>query len=167
MSDPEIEPSAITYEPIGLIHSPWNEIEGMPIQPAGARGVRGTIEIREKFCEGLSDIEGFSRIILIYFFHRCTGPALTVKPFLDPRPRGVFATRAPKRPNAIGLSIVRLVERDGRSLVVEDVDLLNGTPILDIKPYIPLFDSYPDARLGWFEEVAKNAEGTRSDSRFR
>jgi tRNA (adenine37-N6)-methyltransferase len=160
-------PCEFSYEPVGVIHSPWTDIKGMPIQPAGARGVKGTVEVFEKFAEGLNDIEGFSRIILIYSFHKCTGSALTVKPFLDPTPRGVFATRAPRRPNAIGLSIVRLSGRTGRMLAIEDVDVLDGTPVLDIKPYVPLFDSYPDAADGWFGNVAKNAEHCRSDGRFR
>ena len=159
--------SPITFEPIGIVHSPWKEIEGKPIQSAGARGIQGTIEIFEQFQAGLKDIEGFSRLILIYSFHRCPEKGLIVKPFLDPTPRGVFATRAPKRPNAIGLSIVKLVEKTGGTLVIEDVDILDGTPILDIKPYVPMFDSYPDARAGWFEPVAENAKSCRSDGRFR
>jgi len=167
MQETDKPPCLFSYEPIGTIHSPWTDIEGMPIQPAGARGVRGTVEVSGKFQEGLNGIEGFSRIILIYSFHKCTGSALTVKPFLDPTPRGVFATRAPRRPNAIGLSIVRLVERDGRTLVIEDVDILDGTPVLDIKPYVPLFDSHPEAAAGWFDRVAQNAENCRSDGRFR
>ena len=155
------------FFPIGSIHSPFTEISGMPIQPMGARGIRGTVEIFEEYQEGLNDIAGFSRIILIYSFHRCQSYNLTVTPFLDTIPRGVFATRAPCRPNPIGLSIVRLIEVDGKKLVIEDVDILDGTPLLDLKPYVPAFDSHPDSSSGWLEHVVQGAESVRSDSRFR
>jgi tRNA-Thr(GGU) m(6)t(6)A37 methyltransferase TsaA len=121
----------------------------MPIQPAGACGVRGTVEVFPEFCGGLDDLGGFSRIILVYFFHRSHGYALRVVPFLDDRERGVFATRAPRRPNPIGLSVVRLVAVQGCRLVIEDVDVLDGTPVLDIKPYVPSIDAIPaSARAG-------------------
>jgi tRNA-Thr(GGU) m(6)t(6)A37 methyltransferase TsaA len=138
----------------------------MPIQPTGARGVRGSIEIYGEFVRGLKDIDGFSRIIHIYSFHRSSSFELETTPFLDPTPRGVFATRAPRRPNALGLSCVRLVERDGAVLTIEDVDILDGTPLLDIKPYVPEFDSYRGAACGWLQTVAGNAKSTRSDDRF-
>jgi tRNA-Thr(GGU) m(6)t(6)A37 methyltransferase TsaA len=156
-----------TYTPIGTIHSPYTDIAGMPIQPSGARGVRGTIEIKSDLCEGLLDLDGFSHIILLYALHRCTGYSLTVTPFLDPSPHGIFATRSPKRPNAIGFSVVRLVGVDGCVLTIEDVDILDGTPLLDIKPYVPAFDAHTYTRHGWFEHAAKNAETVRSDDRFR
>ena len=159
--------TAFTYTPIGTIHSPYTDIAGMPIQPSGARGVRGTIEIRSDLCGGLTDLDGFSHIILLYALHRCTGYSLTVTPFLDPAPHGIFATRSPKRPNAIGLSVVRLVGVDGCVLTIEDVDILDGTPLLDIKPYVPAFDAHPDTHHGWFEHVVDNAETVRSDDRFR
>jgi len=155
------------FLPIGSIHSPFTEITGMPIQPNGARGVRGTVEIFEEFKEGLNDTSAFSRIILIYAFHRCQSYKLTVTPFLDSTHRGVFATRAPCRPNPIGLSIVRLIEVKGTTLVIEDVDILDGTPLLDLKPYVPEFDSYPDSSSGWLEHIVQDAEAVRSDSRFR
>jgi len=158
---------AFSYTPIGTIHSPFTDIAGMPIQPSGARGVRGTIEIREDLCEGLTDLAAFSRVILIYALHRCSGYSLTVTPFLDPKPHGIFATRAPKRPNAIGLSMVKLVAVDGCTITIEDVDVLDGTPLLDLKPYVPSFDAYPDSCCGWFERVAENAGEVRSDDRFR
>ncbi|MCC7469429.1 MAG: SAM-dependent methyltransferase, partial [Burkholderiaceae bacterium] len=100
--------SPFTYTPIGIVHSPFSDLAGMPIQPSGAKGIKGTIEIRQEFIAGLRDVEEFSHLILIYAFHRCQGYSLEVTPFLDPRSHGVFATRAPKRPNAIGLSIVQL-----------------------------------------------------------
>jgi tRNA (adenine37-N6)-methyltransferase len=157
----------LSFVPIGIIHSPYTDITGMPIQPNGARGIRGTVEIFEKYKEGLKDIEGFSRIILIYAFHRCQSYELTVTPFLDTTPRGLYATRAPCRPNPIGFSTVQLIEARGSTLVVEDVDILDGTPLLDLKPYVPAFDSYPDASSGWLEHSAHGAESFRSDKRFR
>ena len=162
-----IQTTTFTYTPIGTIHSPYEDLSGMPIQPTGARGVRGTIDIFPEYRDGLCDLDGFSRIILIFVFHKSTEYTLVVKPFLDDTPRGVFATRAPKRPNAIGLSIVRLTGMHGYTLAIEDVDILDGTPLLDIKPYVPAFDAYPDAASGWLEPVIQNAESFRSDARFR
>ena len=160
-------PGPFSYAPIGSIHTPWTDIAGMPIQPSGARGVKGTVRIFDEFADGLRDIEGFSRIILIYAFHRSTSYDLVTKPFLDTIPRGVFATRSPKRPNAIGFSCVRLAGRDGCVLLVEDVDILDGTPLLDIKPYVPAFDAYPGVACGWLEKIAGDAQSFRSDERFR
>ena len=159
--------AAFSYTPIGTIHSPYTDIAGMPIQPVGARGVRGTIELRSDLCGGLLDLDGFSHIILLYALHRCTGYSLTVTPFLDPAPHGIFATRSPKRPNAIGFSVVRLMGVDGCVLTIEDVDILDGTPLLDIKPYVTAFDAHTDTRCGWFTHVAENVRDTRSDDRFR
>jgi tRNA (adenine37-N6)-methyltransferase len=138
----------------------------MPIQPSGARGIRGSIEIRQEFIAGLRDLEEFFHVILIYALHRCNGYSLEVKPFLDPQPHGIFATRAPRRPNAIGLSTVRLTGINGNTLEIEDVDIIDGTP-LDIKPYVPAFDSYCEAKAGWFDAVSHNATSVRSDERFR
>jgi tRNA-Thr(GGU) m(6)t(6)A37 methyltransferase TsaA len=162
-TDPDGE---ITYSPIGIIHSPFPDISGMPIQPAGARGIRGTVEIIGKYQEGLSDLNGFSRIILIYNFHECSSCQLTVIPFLDTKTHGIFATRAPCRPNAIGLSIVRLVSLNGCELIIEDVDVLDGTPLLDIKPYVPPFDCYPDEEYGWLADRGNTVGSKRSDMRF-
>ncbi|MGB7788883.1 tRNA (N6-threonylcarbamoyladenosine(37)-N6)-methyltransferase TrmO [Methanoregula sp.] len=159
--------NTFTCIPIGTIHTPFHDIAGMPIQPNGARGTRGTIAIGEGYREGLRDLGGFERIILIYAFHRCTGHSLLVKPFLDTIPRGVFATRSPRRPNAIGLSVVRLIAVREGTLEVEDIDVLDDTPLLDIKPYVPEFDAYPGSCCGWLETVAGNAKTTRSDDRFR
>jgi len=157
----------IVFTQIGTIRSPFTDISGMPIQPTGARGVQGAVEIFEEYAEGLCDLDGFSRIILIYAFHKCDSCQLTVTPFLDTTPRGIFATRAPCRPNAIGLSVVRLIGVQGRTLIIEDVDILDGTPLLDIKPYVPEFDAYPDALCGWLETAAQGAGSFRSDERFR
>jgi len=156
-----------TYRPIGIIHTPFTDISGMPIQPSGARGVKGSIVLNHEFKEGLADIDGFTRLILIYALHKCQGSALVVNPFLDPTPRGVFATRSPRRPNAIGLSVVKLVGVTDNKLSIEDVDMLDGTPLLDIKPYVPDFDAYTNERIGWLSRVAENAKHTRSDDRFR
>jgi len=157
----------ICFSSIGTIRSPWTDIVGMPIQPSGARGIPGSVEVFPEYSEGLKDIEGFDRLFLIYAFHRSVSYDLATTPFLDSTPRGVFATRSPRRPNAIGLSCVRLKEHKGNILIVEDIDILDGTPVLDIKPYVPEFDCYPDSACGWLQNVAKNAQTTRSDERFR
>ncbi len=154
------------FFPIGTIHSPFTDPAGMPIQPAGAQGIRGSVHLDSLYGEGLTDIDGFSRIILIYAFHRSRGFSLTVIPFLDTHPHGVFATRAPRRPNAIGVSVVRLLGRKGTVLTIEDVDVLDGTPLLDIKPYIPAFDCFPDERTGWLQDAAAGVSSKRSDGRF-
>ncbi len=167
MEDDTRQRDPLSFVPIGIIHSPFTVTNGMPIQPSGARGIRGTVEIFEKFKEGIDDTGGFSRLILIYAFHRCQSRQLTIIPFLDTIPRGIFATRAPCRPNPIGFSIVRLIEVKGTTLVIEDVDILDGTPLLDLKPYVPAFDSFPDASSGWLEQVAHGAESARSDDRFQ
>lgn len=156
----------LTFTPIGTILSPFTDPAGMPIQPAGAKGVKGQVIIDEKFRGGLRDLEGFSRIILIYAFHRANGYSLEVVPFLDTEPHGIFATRAPKRPNAIGLSVVRLIGVDGCRLTIGDVDILDGTPLLDIKPYVPEFDCFPNEKAGWFDRCCGKVESARSDLRF-
>ncbi len=167
MDDDKCGLDPISFVPIGTIHTPFRNIDGMPIQPAGARGIGGSVMIFPEYTEGLRDIEGFSHIFLIYAFHRSQSYHLSVIPFLDTVPRGVFATRAPGRPNAIGLSVVRLKKVTGSTLMVEDVDMIDGTPLLDLKPYVPAFDSYPDASSGWLEQSAGSAGLVRSDERFR
>jgi tRNA-Thr(GGU) m(6)t(6)A37 methyltransferase TsaA len=156
----------IVFKPIGVIHSPFSDVEGMPIQPIGAVGVKGSIELPPEFEPGLKDLNGFSHLILIYCLHGSKGYSLQVVPFLDDTLRGVFATRSPKRPNPIGLSVVRLTGIERNILFIEDVDILDGTPLLDIKPYVPLFDSHEVGSCGWFEQRAKHAVVTRADSRF-
>ena len=142
----------ISYEPIGVIHTPFESTTGMPIQPAGAAGVRGDVEVFPGFAQGLQDLEGFSHVILLYHFHRADpGYDLLVTPFLDDRPKGLFATRYPRRPNGLGLSVVRLVRREANVLHVAGIDVLDGTPLLDIKPYVPRFDAVPEAAMGWLE----------------
>jgi len=156
----------ITYKPIGIIHSPHTNQAGMPIQPAGAKGVAGTVEVYPEFCDGLHDLDGFSHIILLYHFHQSKGFALEVKPFMDDVPRGLFATRAPRRPNPIGLSVVRLLRVEGCTLHVEDVDILDGTPLLDIKPYVPAFDSPEADRIGWLAARVSGLHEKKADDRF-
>ncbi len=154
----------IEYEAIGVIRSPHKELDGMPIQPSRARGVRGTVELDPRYEEGLKDLDGFSHVILLCHLHRARPYRLAVVPFLDTVERGLFATRAPSRPNPIGLSVVRLVAVDGPRLEVEGLDLLDGTPVLDIKPYVPEFDRRVEIRLGWLEEARRRA--AESDGRF-
>ena len=156
----------IRYKPIGIIRSPFEDINGMPIQPTGARGITGTVEVKPEYADGLKDVEGFSHIILIYHFHLSEGYSLKVKPFLDVRQRGVFATRAPRRPNPIGMSIVRLIKVEGCTLHIEDVDIVDGTPLLDIKPYVPQFDVREVEKTGWLFQKADKVHEAKSDERF-
>jgi len=156
----------VEYRPIGVIHTPFKSREGMPIQPAGADGVRGTVEVFAEFAEGVSDLSGFSQILLLYHFHKSTGYQLLVIPFMDSHPRGVFSTRAPKRPNPIGISVVKLVKVDGSRLQVENVDMMDQTPLLDIKPYAPEFDHYPVERSGWLDKARGQVGEKKSDNRF-
>jgi tRNA (adenine37-N6)-methyltransferase len=136
-------------KPIGVIHSPFTDPKQTPIQPSRSHAT-GQVEVYPEFAEGLQDVEGLSHLILLYVFHRSTGYALHVRPFLDNQLHGLFATRYPARPNPIGLSIVRLLARRVNILDVEGVDVLDGTPLLDIKPYVPDFDAKEDVRTGWY-----------------
>jgi tRNA-Thr(GGU) m(6)t(6)A37 methyltransferase TsaA len=139
------------FQPIGLIHSPFSRVEQTPIQPYRSRAA-GQVELLPGYEAGLQGLDDFSHIILLYYFHHAEpGYELMVKPFLDDQPKGLFATRYPRRPNPIGLSVVRLVGREGRVLQVDGIDVLDGTPLLDIKPYVPPFDAFPEAAFGWLE----------------
>lgn len=142
-----------TMQPIGIIHSEHTVPEKTPIQPVYAQGCQGRVEIFPDYAEGLSDIEGFSHIYLLYLFHRSGPVRLRLKPFLQDVERGVFSTRAPCRPNGIGLSVVKLTGREGNILLVEGMDTLDGTPLLDIKPYTAKFDLRKTERNGWQDEV--------------
>lgn len=153
-------------KPIGVIHTPFKKREGMPIQPAGGAGVKGTIEVFEELSDGLKDLDGFSHIILLFQFHLSEGFKLHVLPFMDTENRGVFATRAPRRPNPIGLSVVKLERIEGAILHIQNIDILDGTPLLDIKPYVPEFDGNEDIRTGRLEEARKTVRRRRSDDRF-
>ena len=156
----------IEYRPIGIIRSPFKHIEGMPIQPSSASAAQGRVEIFTEYTAGLKDLDGFSHIILLYHFHRIKDSELIVTPFMDSEPRGVFSTRAPKRPNPIGISIVKLLQVAGGVLHIENVDILDGTPVLDIKPYVPAFDQHPVDRVGWLKQAEGRVREMKSDHRF-
>jgi tRNA-Thr(GGU) m(6)t(6)A37 methyltransferase TsaA len=162
-------PSTTSYQyaAIGTIHSPFLSREGAPIQPQGAKGVRGRVEVLPEYQQGLRDLDGFSHVLLLYHFHLSQGFDLEVVPFLDDQSHGVFATRAPKRPNPIGISLVRLLSVDGATLEVEDVDVLDGTPLLDIKPFVPEFDTQQTVRTGWLAGKAAAATAAKADGRFK
>ena len=135
--------------PIGIIHTPFTDKSQTPIQASRSQA-KGVVEVFTEYAEGLQDLEGFSHIFLLYVFHESLGYSLLVKPFLDDLIHGLFSTRYPARPNPIGLSVVKLISRKGNSLEIEGVDMLDGTPLLDIKPYIPDFDGRSDTRNGWY-----------------
>jgi tRNA (adenine37-N6)-methyltransferase len=158
--------TTFTSEVIGIIRSPFTQLASMPIQPAGAKDVDGEIEVEERFAAGLKDLEGFSHIILLYHFHQARRMELEVVPFLDTVKRGVFATRSPLRPAHIGLSIVEVLAVFGNRVRIRGVDILDGTPLLDIKPYVPQFDHRPDATSGWMRASAEEVGTRRSDDRF-
>ena len=153
-------------KPIGIIHSPFQQATGTPIQPRAAEGAKGTVVVYPEFAAGLKDLEGFERIWLLYWFDRAKYERcdLVVKPFLDDTPHGVFSTRAPARPNPIGLSAVRLLEVRGNLLSVCDVDILDGTPLLDIKPYFPQFDCFQVTKSGWLK--GSSLRRAKADNRF-
>lgn len=153
-------------QPIGIIHTPYKQLSDMPIQPRGASESISEIEVLPQFVEGLADLDGFSHIYLIYQFHLSTGYSLTVTPFLDDKPHGLFATRAPKRPNPIGLSIVELQSVSGGRITVTGADVVDQTPLLDIKPYIENFDRVENARSGWMTSSSTSVGEMRSDNRF-
>ena len=154
------------YTPIGVIHSPFQRPKGTPIQPKGAKGIKGTVEVFAEYAEGLKDLEGFSHIILVYHFHLSKGYKLRVKPYMDDTERGVFATRAPARPNPIGVSVVRLDKIEGNMLHIRDIDMIDDTPLLDIKPYVPEFDASNVERIGWLQGKVKKLETAIDDGRF-
>jgi tRNA-Thr(GGU) m(6)t(6)A37 methyltransferase TsaA len=157
----------IEYRPIGTIHSPFKDLAGMPIQPSSDLSASGTVEIFPEFVPGLKDLDGFSHLILLYHLHRAGPSKLEVTPFLDSKKHGIFATRAPTRPNPIGLSVVSLISIEANILRVDNLDILDGTPLLDIKPYIPEFDYQPQARIGWLGQASGKAKHTASDDRFK
>ncbi len=157
----------VSFRPIGVIRTPFTDSAGMPIQAVAAVGIAGRIELDSAFEAGLTDLEGFSHLILVYHLHRATSPRLTVTPFLDDTAHGIFATRSPARPNPIGISTVRLIGIDGTTISIEDVDMVDETPLLDLKPYVPAFDDRPDARIGWFSDRLGPLAETKADERFR
>jgi tRNA (adenine37-N6)-methyltransferase len=156
----------ITYTPIGIIHSPFTELSGMPIQPTSGNSATGYIDIYPEFVEGLKGLDGFSHIYLIYHLHKATQAKLTITPFLDTETHGVFATRAPSRPNPIGLSLIKLVSIDQARIHIEQIDVLDGTPLLDLKPFVPTFEDGEDIRIGWLAKASKSVQDARADHRF-
>jgi tRNA-Thr(GGU) m(6)t(6)A37 methyltransferase TsaA len=158
--------SEIKYRPIGVVHSPFKEPKGTPIQPASAKGARGSIEIFPQYAEGLKDLEGFSHIILIVHFHLAKEASLMQKPYMDTQAHGVFAIRSPSRPNPIGVSVVRLIGIEGNTLHIQDVDIIDGTPLLDIKPYVPEFDAREGSKIGWLEKKIHELPKSRDNRRF-
>jgi tRNA-Thr(GGU) m(6)t(6)A37 methyltransferase TsaA len=156
----------IIYKPIGVIHSPFKEPKGTPIQPASAKGIKGEVEVFPEYTDGLKDIAGFSHIILIYHFHLVKKTTLTAKPFMDDKRHGIFSIRGPSRPNPIGISIVRLINVKNNILHVENLDIVEGTPLLDIKPYIPEFDKVRVTQYGWLKNNIDKLSKTKDDGRF-
>ncbi len=164
MRDSIMNIADIVYRPIGVIHSAHTRAEQTPIQPVFAEGCLGRVDLLPEFAAGLKDLEGFSHIYLLYHLHRAPPPRLLVMPFLQDVEHGIFATRTPCRPNPIGMSIVRLLRVNGGTLEVEGIDVLDGTPLLDIKPYAARFDHIVSARNGWLDgldEADAQARGRR------
>ena len=156
----------IPVQTIGVIHSPFKELKGMPVQSLGAQCAEGAVVVEERFAEGLKDLDGFSHVYLVYQFHRVTRTELHVVPYMDTVMRGVFATRSPLRPSHIGISVVELLNLSGNTLTVRGLDILDGTPLIDIKPYVPQFDCWQNAACGWMKASRFEVEQRRSDNRF-
>jgi len=157
----------VVYEPIGVIHTPFKTRKDMPIQPSGGRGFEGLVVLRPELAEALSDVDGFSHVYLIYHMHKSRGYSPKVVPFLDTEKRGLFATRAPRRPNPIGISVVRIKSVEKNRIHFRDVDMLDGTPLLDIKPCVGEFDSRQKMRIGWLRGKSRRARRHRSDDRLK
>jgi tRNA (adenine37-N6)-methyltransferase len=158
---------SIVYQPIGVIRSEHTKPGDTPIQPVYAKGCKGRVEVFPEYVDGLRDVEGFSHICLVYHLHKAGPAKLVVKPFLQDVERGVFSTRAPFRPNPIGLSIVELIRREGNVLCLDGVDILDGTPLLDIKPYTARFDLIENTRNGWQDEVDDETAKRRGKRGYR
>ncbi len=162
-----VNTKGIIYKPIGIIHSPFKNIEGVPIQPAGANGIKGKVKVYKKYLKGLMNLEGFSHIILIYHFNLSKGYSLKVIPFLLDTEQGVFATRAPKRPNQIGISVVKVEKIQENIIDIMNIDVVDGTPLLDIKPYASLFDNVKNEKMGWLSGKINDVHKIKSDKRFK
>jgi tRNA-Thr(GGU) m(6)t(6)A37 methyltransferase TsaA len=155
------------FQPIGLIHSPHKELSKIPIQPVFCEGIEGTIILNDRYADGLKDLDGFSHIYLFYYFNKSQKTCLRLKPYLSDKEHGIFATRAPHRPNKLGMSLVRLLRIEDNILYVSDVDILDGTPLLDIKPYIQRFDSRKTAKSGWQDAVTDETASVRGLRDFK
>jgi tRNA-Thr(GGU) m(6)t(6)A37 methyltransferase TsaA len=158
--------SSIVVTPIGTVHSPFQTPAGTPIQPAAAEAVTGTVVLEPQYVPGLDGLDGFSHIVLLTYFHLAKPYRLHVTPFLDDTERGLFATRAPSRPNPIGLSVVELLRIEGATLHIRGVDIVDGTPLLDLKPYVPAFDRPDQVRVGWLSDRLDALPERRDDGRF-
>ncbi len=156
----------IKFKPIGYVKSPHKKREGSPIQPNGAKEYEGYIEIKKELIEGLRDLEAFSHIIVIYHLHEVHDVKLVCRPFMDDVEHGIFAIRGPNRPNPIGLSIVPLKCIEDNKVWIKNIDMLDGSSVLDIKPYVVDFDSYPNATKGWLEHNVHKSHTMRADDRF-
>jgi tRNA-Thr(GGU) m(6)t(6)A37 methyltransferase TsaA len=150
----------ITFKPIGIIYTPYSKKEGTPIQGCFAPGNKGFIELYPEYEDGLQDIQGFSHLILLYYFHKAEGCSLLTKPFLDEDEKGIFAIRHFNRPNPLSLSVVKLIRVRDNILDIESVDMLDGTPLLDLKPYVPQFDIKEDAKDGWYHNASERSKYT-------
>lgn len=156
----------INYTPIGYVSASFKSPQNAPIQPSGASGSDAYITIKPELITGLQDIGGFSHLIIIYHFHLAKAAKLICQPFLDNQTHGIFAIRGPNRPNPIGLSIVELKVVEANVITIGRNDMVDGTPVLDIKPYVVDFDCYPTAAKGWLEGKAQYSKSKRSDDRF-
>ncbi|MEF8808156.1 tRNA (N6-threonylcarbamoyladenosine(37)-N6)-methyltransferase TrmO [Natronomonas sp.] len=155
------------YEPIGVIRTAFESPEGMPIQPVGDAAVEGTVELEEAYADGLRDLDGFTHCILLYHFHASDDAAsMEVEPFLNDEKRGVFATRAPQRPNPIGLSVVEIESITDETVTVNGIDVVDQTPLLDIKPFVPEFDVPADVDTGWLTASESTIHSKEADERF-
>ena len=157
----------IEFSPIGIIHTSYKSVNNVPIQPTADNDSEGWIEIFEEFADGLADLDGFSHLYLIFHLHKSAGFKLKVIPFLDRVERGIFATRSPARPNPVGLSVVKLVSVKGNIVNIRGLDIVDGTPLIDIKPLVPMFEDSTDIRIGWFEGKGGEIPGKLSDERFK
>jgi tRNA (adenine37-N6)-methyltransferase len=158
--------SEIIYKPIGIIHSPFKNPEGTPIQTSGGENIKGTVELFPEYTRGLKDLEGFSHIILIYHFHLSKGAKLLAKPYMDDEERGIFAIRGQGRPNPVGISVTRLIRIEKNILYIKDIDIIDGTPLLDIKPYVPEFDVKDAEKTGWLKDKVGKLPESKDDGRF-
>jgi len=157
----------INYQPIGIVHSNFKNPEGTPIQPKADKGTEAIIEVFAEYAEGLKDLDGFSHIFIVFHLHLAERKSLSVIPFLDTNSHGIFATRSPARPNSIGLSVVELIRISDNRLYIKNIDILDGSPVLDIKPYVPDFDVFKTSKNGWLENNLHKLETQKDDGRFK
>ncbi len=156
----------MTLKPIGTIHTPFKDLQQMPIQPKGAADTQGTLVLHEAYKAGLKDLEGFSHVYILYYFHKATRTELLVTPFMDTEIRGVFSTRSPLRPSHLGMSVCEVISVLDTIITLKGIDVLDGTPLLDIKPYIPQFDRVSDIKTGWMTKNESEVADMVSDNRF-